>query len=102
MKTFLTLLVMVLALESQATVRVATDDCPEQFEGRIKDIVEPVGSVSAFSMNKVVIENQRSVKGEVQDIVTVDVLANGPFTIEKNKDYLVQLREGRLCWIEEI
>ncbi len=103
MKTFLVLIVMIVSLPSWSTVVATnTQDCPEQFEGRIKDIVEPVGSSTAFSMNKVVIENQRNVKGEVEETITLDILANGPFQVEKNKDYLVQLREGKLCWIEEI
>jgi hypothetical protein len=69
---------------------------------RVKEIIEPAGAISFFSMNKVVFENQRTLKGEVSEKVLIDVLRNGPFKIESDKDYRVQLREGRLCWMEEI
>lgn len=102
MKPVITLIVMILSLPSWSTVTVGTQDCPTQFEGKVKEIIEPVGSTSAFSMNKVVLENQRTLKGEVDEQVLLDVLQNGPFKVEPEKEYLVQLREGRLCWIEEI
>jgi len=34
--------------------------------------------------------------------VTLDVLQNGPFQIESQKDYRVQLRNGKVCWIDEL
>ena len=102
MKTVITLIVMTLSLPSWSTVTVGTNDCPTQFEGKVKEIIEPLGATNAFSMNKVILENQRTLKGDVDEQVLLDVLQNGPFKIETDKDYLVQLREGKLCWIEEI
>ncbi|MFP5385302.1 MAG: hypothetical protein ACLGHN_04445 [Bacteriovoracia bacterium] len=102
MKRVFTLIVMIFSLPSWATVTVGTSDCPTHFEGRVKEVIEPVGATNFFSANKVVFENQRTLKGEVDDQVLLDILQNGPFKVEKNKDYLVQLREGKLCWMEEI
>lgn len=102
MKTVITLIVMILSLPSWATVTVGTQDCPTQFEGKVKEVIEPVGATTFFSKNKVVLENQRTLKGEVDDQVLLDVLQNGPFKVEPGKDYLVQLRNGKLCWMEEI
>jgi hypothetical protein len=102
MKRVFTLIVMIFSLPSWATVTVGTNDCPTHFEGRVKEVIEPVGATNFFSANKVVFENHRTLKGEVDDQVLLDILQNGPFKVEKNKDYLVQLRNGKLCWMEEI
>lgn len=102
MKAVITLMVMILTLPTWATVTAGVEDCPVQFEGKVKQIIEPVGSTDFFSANKVVFENQRSLKGEVDDQVLLDVLQNGPFKIETDKDYRVHLRNGKLCWMEEI
>jgi hypothetical protein len=102
MKTVITLIVMILSLPSWATVVSGTNDCPTQFEGRVKEIIEPVGPTDIFAMNKVVFENQRTLKGEADEQVLLDVLQNGPFKVEHDKEYRVQLRGGKLCWMEEI
>lgn len=102
MKTVITMIVMILSLPSWSTVTVGTQDCPTQFEGKVKEVIEPIGASTVFSMNKVILENQRTLKGEVEDQVLLDILQNGPFKVEPDKEYLVQLRDGKLCWIEEI
>jgi hypothetical protein len=102
MKLVITLMVMILTFPSWATVIAGASDCPTQFEGKVKEIIEPVGAASFFSANKVVFENQRTLKGEVDQQVLLDVLQNGPFKVEPDKEYLVQLRHGKLCWMEEI
>ena len=102
MKIVITLTVMILTQPTWATVTAGAEDCPVQFEGKVKEIIEPLGATDFFSTNKVVFENQRSIKGEVDDQVLLDVLQNGPFKIEADKDYRVHLRHGKLCWMEEI
>jgi hypothetical protein len=102
MKHVLLLIVMVISLEAVATVTSGTGSCPEQFEGRVKEIIEPVGSIDAFSTNQVIFENLRTLKGNVSDRVIIEVLQNGPFKPEVEKDYKVQLRQDKLCWIEEL
>lgn len=102
MKLVTTASALIFSLSSWATVTVGTNDCPLQFEGKVKEIIGPVGPTDIFSSNKVVFENQRSIKGDVEDQVLVDILQNGPFQVENDKEYRVQLRNGKLCWIEEI
>lgn len=102
MKTVIALMLVSFTLPSWATLTSGAQDCPVQFEGKVKEIVEPVGATNFFSMNKVVFENQRTLKGEADDQLVIDVLQNGPFKLEPEKDYRVHLRSGKLCWIEEI
>ncbi len=87
---------------SFATVTVGKMDCPTQFEGRVNEIIEPMGATIGFATNKVVFTNNHTLKGEVKDQVIVDILKNGPFDIEKGEDYQVQLRDGKICWIEKL
>jgi hypothetical protein len=85
-----------------STVTVGELDCPTQFEGRVKEVMEELGPTTPLSTNKVIFQNQATIKGEVGDTVTLDVLKHGPFEIEPGKDYLVQMRKGKLCWIEKL
>lgn len=102
MKLVLTLITLMISTVAFGTVTVGAQDCPTQFEGKVKEIIEPVGSSDFFATNKVVIENHQNIKGEADELVLVDVLKNGPFRIETQKDYRVQMRDGKICWIEEI
>ncbi len=102
MKFVFTMIVMIFSLPSWSIVTAGATDCPIQFEGRVKEIIEPIGSTSFFSTNKVVFDNQKTLKGDVDDQVLLDVLQNGPFKVETEKEYRVQLRDGKLCWMEEI
>lgn len=102
MKFVVTFIALIFSLSSMATVTVAGVDCPVQFEGRVAEVIEPVGSVEALSMNSIVMENRHTIKGEVTDKVTFEILQNGPFKIQPEHEYRVQLRNGRVCWIEEI
>jgi hypothetical protein len=102
MKTLFLLLTLVISLPSSSTVTVGASDCPIEFEGKVKQIIGPVGASDFFAANKVVLENRRTLRGEVNDQVTIEILQNGPFQIESDKDYRVQLRNGKLCWIEEL
>ena len=87
---------------SFATVTIGKVDCPVQFEGRVEEIIQSVGSSSAFSTQSVVFKNLSTLKGEVPVQVSVEMLEHGPFEIERGEDYRVQLRQGRLCWVEKI
>lgn len=102
MRIVLLLMVISFTQAAWSAVTAGAQDCPEQFEGRVKEIIEPVGATSFFSTNKVVFENLQTVKGEVSDKVLVDILQNGPFKVEADKEYRVLTRRGKLCWIEEI
>lgn len=93
---------MIISLPSFAMVTAGTEDCPVQFEGRVKEIIEPVGSGDFFAASSVVFENRHTLKGNVPDKVFLDILQNGPFKVEVDKEYRVLTRNGRLCSMEEI
>lgn len=102
MKQWIVGLAFVISFSSHATVTVGAIDCPVKFEGRVSEVIEPVGAVEALSTSNVVIENRHTIKGDVGDQVIFEILQNGPFKIEAGHEYRVQLRNGKLCWIEEI
>lgn len=85
-----------------STVTVDQVDCPTQFEGKVKEIMDEVGPSTPLSTQKVIFENQTSLKGNAGETVTLDVLKHGPFEIKTGEDYLVQMRAGKLCWIEKL
>jgi hypothetical protein len=98
----ITLMVIVFSLPSWATVVAGANECPTQFEGRVKEIIRPVGPSDVFSVDRVVFENDRTLKGEVSEQVVLEVLQNGPYQLEVDRDYRVQVRNGKVCWIEDI
>lgn len=91
---------MILALPAQATL--TSGSCPDAFEGRVKALVDELGPSDGFATQKVIFTNEHTIRGDVPDQVLLDMLANGPFEVEAGKDYRVQLRKGKLCWIEAI
>lgn len=102
MKIVLAIVLITISFSTWSTVTVGSEDCPVQFEGRVKEVIEPVGSSGFFDANTVVFENQRTLKGEVKEQVLLEVLQNGPHKVEVEKDYRIHLRNGKLCSIEEI
>jgi hypothetical protein len=98
----LILAAFLLSTFSFATVTVGHVDCPVQFEGRVEEIVKGVGSSSAFSVQSVIFKNLSTIKGDVEEQVAVEMLEHGPFEIERGEDYRVQLRDGRVCWVEKV
>ncbi len=95
-------LLSLFSLSSLATVTIDHIDCPEQFEGKVRAIVDDFGPEKVMSFQKVVFDNLHTLKGEVPKHVSLDVLKNGPFAIEAGEEYRVQLNEGKLCWIERL
>lgn len=103
MKKLLTLsLLSLFSLSAFATVTVDAIDCPEQFEGKIRAIVDEFGPEKAISFQTVVFDNLQTLKGEVPKNVSLDIMKNGPFSLEAGEEYRVQLNEGKLCWIERL
>lgn len=98
------ILFFTLIISSSAMASMASGEsvCPQKFEAKVKEIIEPVGSTQAFAINTVVFENLRNIRGNTEQQVFLEILQNGPFKAEKGKDYLVQIRNGKLCWMEEI
>lgn len=95
-------MLLLFTLPAWTTVVTGSNQCPVQFEGRVKEIIEPIGANDIFSVYKVVFENLKTLKGEIPDQLVVEVLQKGPFKLNESQDYKVQLRNGRVCWIEEI
>lgn len=87
---------------SFATMTVGKIDCPQQFEGRVEDFVKGVGTSSAFATHTVVFKNLSTIKGEVSEQVAIEILEHGPFDLVRGEDYHVQVKDGRVCWIDKI
>ena len=96
------IIIMMIGPFAIATVTIGSADCPVQFEGRVKDIIEKSGPANVFSTHTVVFKNLFTVKGQVGEHVSVDMLKHGPFEIERDKDYRIQLRGGNVCWVDKI
>ena len=100
--SFFLVMLYFLFLPAFGTVTVGTIDCPVQFEGRVEEIVESVGTKNAYSIQSVIFRNQQTLKGEASEQISVEMLENGPFKLRRGEEYRVQLRDGRICWIEEL
>lgn len=99
MKRLVLVTLMVLSLPSFATVTAGS--CPQAFEGKVRAIAGSM-EASAFSTQKVIFTNEHTVRGAVEDEVVLTMLENGPFKVEAGQNYRVQMRNGKLCWIEGI
>jgi hypothetical protein len=102
MRWILTLVLMISPVLLKATVTVGSMDCPQQFEGRVISISDEEQSGSLFNLERVELENLRTLKGEVKNKVFIEIIRGGPFELDAGKSYSVQMRSGRLCWVEEI
>jgi hypothetical protein len=94
--------VLLMASFSFATVTIGKVDCPDQFEGRVKEILDGVSTGSAFSTHMVIFKNLSTIKGKISPQMEIEMLEHGPFELEVGEDYHVQLRNGRVCWVEKI
>jgi hypothetical protein len=94
------LLALMMVIPAQAMVTVGS--CPDVFEGRVRAIIEEMGPETPFSTQRIIFDNEQTLKGVLGAQVQVEVLKNGPFNFEEDKEYRVQLRSGKLCAIEEI
>ncbi len=95
---WLLLLMVVFSLSAFASL-TSGGKCPTEFEGVVKEIIPSVGPSQAFALQRVIFE---TTDGSVDAQKQVDVLQNGGFDIERGKEYHVEMRNGRLCRIEQI
>lgn len=102
MKLTILLFSLLLSLQAFATVTAGAPDCPTQFEGTVKQIIKEMGPARTMAIQKVIFQNNHTIKGEANEKVLIDILQNGPFKLEQGEDYRVQLRNGKLCWIEQL
>ncbi len=93
---------MMFVQSSWSTVAVPGLDCPVKFKGTIKEIIKPVGADSGFNTDRVLFSVTEEIEGDSGEQVQLDVLQHGPFDFEPGAEYLVQTRNGRLCWVEKI
>ncbi|MBA2405392.1 MAG: hypothetical protein H0V66_11520 [Bdellovibrionales bacterium] len=98
----LILAALLLTSFSFATMTAGKVDCPVQFEGRVEDFIKGVGTSSAFATHTVVFKNLATLKGNLNEQVAIEILEHGPFELVRGEDYHVQLRDGRVCWIEKL
>ena len=99
---YLVVILTIVSSLSFATIKVGKINCPQKFEGKVEQVIDELGPSRALSTQRVVFKNLHTIQGQVEDQVQLDVLKYGPVKIEPGKDYQVQLRNGRLCWIEKL
>lgn len=83
-------------------VTVGSVNCPTEFEGRVQEVIEDFGGRGPYQTNAVIFKPLSNIKGDVGDLVSVEVLKFGPNKFEIGEDYRVQLRAGRLCNVEAL
>ena len=79
-------------------------NCPTQFRAIASEVREDMGAQSALSKQTIVFSIAEALKGSisVDDKVEVDLLKFGPLVVEAGREYLVQLNQGKLCWLEAV
>jgi hypothetical protein len=93
-------MVLFMSLSAQATLTVG--ECPVHFEGRVEEIIESSEADHAYKTQHVVFKNLLTLKGDVPEQVSVEVLKHGPVQFESGEDYRIQTRAGRLCSVESL
>jgi len=77
-------------------------ECPTQFRAIASEIKEPTGAITGYSKLKVVFNVEEKLKGVVDDIMEVEFLKFGPMLIERGKEYVVELNQGKVCGLESV
>ena len=77
-------------------------DCPLQVRATVQEIQPVISLESPFPMQKVHFTIDESVKGESDNELDVQMLQNGPLNVEVGHQYVVQLKEGRICSLDAI
>lgn len=77
-------------------------DCPLQIRATVQDVQPVANSAGSFPMQRVHLGVDELVKGEVENELDVNMLQNGPLSVEVGKQYEIQLRDGRICSLEAI
>jgi hypothetical protein len=101
MKIIFLFLNLIIIPKSWGVLASGALNCPQEFEGRIKDIVSlPLKGL--IKKNQVIFEVSKVIKGEFPSVISIEVIKDGPFQIFSQRDYRVYLRAEKVCWIEEI
>jgi hypothetical protein len=96
------LLLTFLMSSSFATVTVEKVDCPDQFEGKVEQVIDDLGPDTTYSQQSIVFKNEHTLKGSPKEQVLLSMLKHGPFQFQVGEEYRVQLRSGNVCWIEKL
>ncbi len=77
-------------------------DCPTQFRAIASEVREPLDSDGPLAKQTIVFSVEQALKGKVQarEELAVELLKYGPVKVEAGQEYVVQLNQGKLCWIE--
>ncbi len=101
MSKFKFVIVLILfSFSAFATVRQG--DCPQEFIGELKLKLEGNYNQKGYEIVQYVFKNLETIRGELEDEVIVELLKFGPFKIEESKNYKIQLKNGKICWIEQL
>lgn len=99
-KLLLILLIFLLSSPSYSTVK--SGKCPEEFIGKLKIKLEVFNSENKFDVNQLVFTNIETIEGEIDEEVILETLKFGPFKFEEERVYRIQMRKGKLCWVDEL
>jgi len=102
MKALLAIGLIFLSTQGKAAMTVGHADCPQEFEGEIVKIAKFVDDKSSLNLQKVNFRTLASLKGDVKEEIAIEMLEHGPFQVNEGEEYRVQLKDGKLCWIEKI
>lgn len=80
----------------------ANIDCPLQAKVTVQDVGPAPSSASGMAMQHVFFTVDESIKGESGNELGVDILRYGPLSVEIGKQYVVQLKDGKLCSLEAL
>lgn len=77
-------------------------DCPTQVRAIASEVREPEGATTALSKQTIVFAIEETIKGALSGNLEVELLKFGPLVVEIGKEYLVQVNQGKLCWLESV
>ncbi len=84
-----------------ATLMMAPD-CPDRFLGMVTEVKEPNQPIHSLSKKTVLFKTLKRFSGNQNEAPAVKVLKFGSLSLEKGKIYDVQLRNKRICKINEV
>ncbi len=69
--------------------------CPTKFEGTVVEVKELIQST--YPKVSVQFQVTKSLKGNLDSSVTIEILRDGPIKFDEKQSYLVELSNGFLC-----
>lgn len=97
---FLFLLFFLKLSFSEATVR--SGNCPNKFIGKVKLLIDQESNGSYFQTQKIILQNLKTIYGNVEEELEIEFIKNSPFLIEEGKKYKIEMKNRKICWVEKI